>query len=317
MNLKFYKTLLVVLVLMAASIIPLFLKDRYIHILIMMLFYGYLGVCWNIVGGLTGMLSLCHGTLAGVSAFIAVSLFTRLGMTPWIGMFLGAAFAGIVGMGIAHIASRYGLRSMYFALLTLSFSEIVRLLTLHWEFVGGASGLLIPISNKPFMNYQFGEKIHFYYVILAMQIMAILISYMLTKSKMGYYLMAIKENEDAAETVGVNTSKYKIAATGLSSFLTGFGGVFYAQYLMYISPDVNLSLDYSIEIVSGAILGGTGSSIGPLIGACVLQVLSELFRVFLGELGTVHLIAYGLMLMLVIMYMPKGIVGSLKELVPS
>ncbi|MBI5607206.1 MAG: branched-chain amino acid ABC transporter permease, partial [Deltaproteobacteria bacterium] len=275
--------------------------------------YGYLGICWNILSGYTGMLSLGHGALAGICAYVSVSLFIKMGITPWIGMFIGAVFTALIGMGITYLAARYGLKSMYFALLTLSFSEIIRLLTLHWEFVGGASGLLIPMTKSSIGNFQFSEKFMYYYVILTMVLSVVFISTKLVRSKIGYYLLAIKENEDAAETVGVHTSKYKVIASGISAFLTGFGGVFYAQYLMYISPDINLSLNFSIEIVSGVIIGGIGTIFGPLVGACILQLISEIFRVFLGQMGSVHLIAYGLMLMLVIIFLPKGIVGAIEK----
>ena len=306
-------TLLFIILLSLAALVPHFVGDRYIHLMIMILFYGYLGACWNILSGYTGMLSLGHGALAGICAYISVSLFIKMGISPWIGMFIGAFGSAVIGMGITYLAARYGLKSMYFALLTISFSEIVRLLTLHWEFVGGASGLLIPMSKQGILHFQFPEKIYYYYVILAMVIFVVVINTWIVRSKIGYFLLAIKENEDAAETLGVVTSKYKITATGISAFLTGFGGVFYAQYLMYVSPDINLSLNFSIEIVSGAIIGGIGTIFGPLIGACVLQVISELFRVFLGKMGSVHLIAYGFILMLVIIFMPRGIIGVINK----
>ncbi|MEW6185076.1 MAG: branched-chain amino acid ABC transporter permease [Thermodesulfobacteriota bacterium] len=310
---KAYLIPMLIVVLSLATVVPPFIGDRYIHILIMILFYGYLGACWNILSGYTGMLSLGHGALSGICAYFTVVLFMKMGLTPWIGMFLGAIATALIGMGITYLAARYGLKSMYFALLTISFSEIIRLLALHWEFIGGASGLLIPMSKNPMINFQFPEKYLFYYVILIMVIVIVIINHLVVRSKLGYYLMAIKENEDAAENVGVITSRYKIVAAGISSFLTGFGGVFYAQYLMFISPDINLSLDFSIEIASAAIIGGIGTVFGPLVGACVLQVISEIFRVFLGEMGSVHLIAYGLILMLVIVFMPKGIIGIINK----
>lgn len=310
---KAYLMPLFILLLVLAAVTPLFIEDRYIHLLVMVLFYGYLGSCWNILSGYTGMLSLGHGALSGICAYISVVLFMKLGLSPWIGMFLGAILTAVIGMGITYLAARYGLKSMYFALLTISFSEIVRLLALHWEFIGGASGLLIPMSKQPMINYQFSEKYMYYYVILVMAILIVLINYLIVKSKIGYYLLAIKENEDAAETVGVITSKYKVIAAGISFFLIGFGGVFYAQYLMFVSPDINLSLNFSIEIASAGIIGGIGTIFGPLVGAGVLQVISEVFRVFLGDMGSVHLIAYGLILMLVIIFMPQGIVGVMKK----
>ena len=313
MRTKVYPILVFIILLLFAGLIPLFFGDRYIHIMIMILFYGYLGSCWNILSGYTGMLSLGHGALAGICAYISVALFIKMGITPWIGMFIGAIMTALIGMGVTYLAARYGLRSMYFALLTISFSEIIRLLALHWEFIGGASGLLIPMSKNSMINYQFSEKYMYYYVILIMVILIVFINYIIVNSKLGYYLLAIKENEDAAETVGVITSKYKVIATGISAFLTGFGGVFYAQYLMFVSPDINLSLDFSIEIASVAIIGGIGTVFGPLVGACLLQPISEIFRVFLGDMGSVHLIAYGLILMLVIIFMPKGIIGAIKK----
>jgi branched-chain amino acid transport system permease protein len=313
MSTKTSLILFFIILLLFAGLAPLFFGDRYIHVMIMILFYGYLGACWNILSGYTGMLSLGHGALAGICGYVSVILFIRMGISPWLGMFIGAIISAIMGMGITYLAARYGLRSMYFALLTISFSEIIRLLALHWEYVGGASGLLIPMSKDAITNYQFSEKYMYYYVILIMVILIVLINHIIVKSKLGYYLLAIRENEDAAETVGVLTSKYKVIAAGISTFLAGFGGTFYAQYLMFVSPDINLTLDFSIQIASAAIIGGIGTIFGPLIGACVLQSISEIFRVIFGDMGSVPLIAYGLILMLVIIFMPKGIIGSIKK----
>jgi branched-chain amino acid transport system permease protein len=279
----------------------------------MVLFYGFMGSCWNILGGFVGMLSLCHATFAGISAYISTCLFMKMGLTPWIGMVLGATCAAVMGIALTYISSKYGLKRLYFAILTLAFGEIIRLLVLNWKFVGGASGLLIPMSKNPVLGFQFSEKIHYYYVILIMQVLVLVICYKLVRTKLGFYFLAIKEDEDAAEALGVNTLHYKIVGTAISAFLTGLGGVFYAQYLMYISSEVNLHINFSIEILSGPILGGIGTVFGPLVGAFALQVFSEVFRVYLGRLGGIHLIAYGLILMLVIIFMPKGFVGWMKE----
>jgi len=297
---------------MILLLLPPFLGDYPIHVLILIFFFAYLGQCWNILGGYAGQMSLGHATYFGVGAYISTLLFIHWGLTPWVGMFLGAFGALIFGLFTGYLCFRFGLKGPYFALATLAFTEILRLISLNMMSIGGASGLLVPLAgNKPFL-FQFTEKKGYYYVIFAMMVLSILIVRKIEKSKMGFYFKSIHENEDAAEALGIDTQRYKLIATGISAFLTAFGGTFYAQYLMYIQPDLTFSPFTSIEILLRTIIGGMGTVYGPVLGSFILTPLSEITRTLLGGKTGVNIMIFGAILMFVCIYMQRGVLPWLK-----
>lgn len=299
---------------MILLLLPPFLGDYPIHVLILIFFFAYLGQCWNILGGYAGQMSLGHATYFGVGAYISTLLFIHWGLTPWVGMFLGAFGALIFGLFTGYLCFRFGLKGPYFALATLAFTEILRLISLNMMSIGGASGLLVPLAgNKPFL-FQFTEKKGYYYVIFAMMVLSILIVRKIEKSKMGFYFKSIHENEDAAEALGIDTQRYKLIAIGISSFLTAFGGTFYAQYLMYIQPDLTFGPFTSVEILLRAIIGGMGTVYGPVLGAFILTPLSEVTRTLIGGKTGVHIMIFGAILMFVCIYMQKGVLPWLKAI---
>jgi len=304
---------------------PLYVGGYVLEILIIALWLGYLGSCWNIIGGYAGQISLGHSTFVGLGAYTSTLLFSHLGATPWIGMFLGAIFAMAIGLFVGFLCFRFRVRGAYFLLITMAMAEIFRLCFEHIDFFGATVGLFIPTIKGPTapLIFQFQQKWPFYLIILVMTAAILLITFLMERSKIGFYLKAIKGDEDAARCLGVSATRYKLLAMALSSFFIAFGGTFYAQYRMYIRPDLVMGIHFSVEIVLAPIIGGMGTLFGPILGAFLMVPLEELswlltdflkhsFRMK-GLIG-LHLITYGVALILVIRFMPYGILGLLQRL---
>src|SRR5574341_1373719 len=226
----------IIIVLGIASVVPLFASEYMLHIAVLVLLYAYLSTAWNILGGYGGQHSLGHGLFMGIGAYTTTFLFNQIGLSPWIGMWLGALLAGLAGWFIGYICFRYGLKGAYFALVTIAIAEAAVYITNNIGAIGGAQGMEVKwIGNSPqFM--QFDSKAGYYYTILIMTGAVIWFASWLSKSRPGYRLIAVRENEDAAETLGVNTLNAKIQALVISAVLTGLGGMFFAQYFTYINP---------------------------------------------------------------------------------
>jgi branched-chain amino acid transport system permease protein len=296
-------------------LIPLLTASNYIlHIIIMIFFYAYLGSCWNIIGGFIGEHSFGHASFVGIGAYTSTLLFIHLGLTPWIGMWIGALFSGLVGLFLGHLSFRYGLKGPYFLLVTIAFAESIVYIFLNISALGGPSGLNVPLMGAAPRFFQFEGKAPYYYIILMMLVMVVVITYIIRKSRMGYYFVAIRENDVAAEAIGVNVTKYKLWSIVLSAFFSGLGGAFYAQYILFIDPPSILGIALSIEMVIYVIVGGEGTILGPIVGAFFLFPLGEITRnVFAGQTGGIHLMIYGAILVASTMLMPEGIVGKLSK----
>jgi branched-chain amino acid transport system permease protein len=304
---------------------PIYVGGYLLEILIIVLWLGYLGSCWNIIGGYAGQISLGHGTFVGLGAYTSTLLFSRLGVSPWIGMFLGAIVAAAIGLFFGFLCFRFQVRGAYFLLITMAMAEIFRLCFEHIDFFGATVGLFIPTIKGPTAGllYQFEQKWPFYFIILGMTAGLLLVSFIMERSKIGFYLKAIKGDEDAARCLGVSASRYKLLAMGLSSFFIAFGGTFYAQYRMYIRPDLLMGIHFSVEIVLAPIIGGMGTLFGPILGAFLMVPLEELSRLLTdllkhslqmkGLIG-LHLITYGVALILVVRFMPYGMLGLFQRL---
>lgn len=295
------------------SILPIFMGSYYTHIFILILLYAYLGSSWNILGGYGGQFSFGHATFLGLGAYTSTILFMRFEVSPWVGMLLGGIISMIVGIFIGFVCFRYGLKGPFFALATLAFAEMFRVATLNVPFTGRAMGILITIKGTSFSAFQFQEKIYYYYIILAFNVFIVFVTHLIERSKLGDYLEAIKEDEDAAEALGVDTLKYKVIAISISSFLTALGGTFYAQYLFYIDPDICFGVHNSIEIFIRPILGGLGTIYGPILGSFILGPLSEVTRGLLGGYSGMHLMLFGAILVAVVIFLPNGVVGFLEK----
>jgi branched-chain amino acid transport system permease protein len=272
-----------------------------------------LGAAWNVLGGFAGQVSFGHAALFGVGAYTTIILFLKVGIAPWWGIPLGGVMAALVSLPIGLICFR--LRGPYFSLSTLAVAEIVRLVALNWDSVtSGPVGLLIttlPPVRVAGAQVNWESKTPFFVVAALLAAGALGATYAVKRSRLGAFLAAIREDEDAAEAVGIDTVRAKVATLALSAFLAGVGGGFYAFYFRYVDPDAVLAIALSMEMVFIAMIGGLGSVGGPFIGAVFLTAIAEAVR---DRFQTGHLIVYGLFMMLVIRWMPFGIWGLVYRL---
>ena len=288
----------------------------YLHLMIMVLMWTVLGASWNILGGFAGQVSFGHSAFLGAGAYTTMILYLSLGISPWYGIVLAGIVAALIAVPIGLICFR--LRGPYFALSTLAVAEIIRLVALNWEsLTNGPVGLLIttlpPVSFAGnHINWE--SKIPFYYIGAIIAAVALAVTWMLARSRLGAYVLAISEDIDSAEALGINTVQARVSALALSAFLAGAAGGFYAMYFRYIDPDAVFSIALSVEMVFIPVVGGLTTVAGPLIGAIFLVSLGETFRTYF-MWG--HLIFYGLFMMVAIRYMPEGIWGKLRFIVES
>ena len=304
------KIALGVLVLLAI-LLPIVVKQTYIiQMLIMVLLFTYWSSSWNIIGGLAGQFSLGHGAYIGIGAYVSTVLWIQSGVSPWIGMIIGGIIAGLVSLIIG--VPTFRLRGSYFTLATIALLFAIQIFftteskILGYE-TGGAMGLKVPWEGT-IGAMEFADKMWYYYLIFAMLIIAILVSKWIVSSKTGYYLAAIKTNQEAADSLGVNITYYKMKAQFISAFLTAAGGTFYAQLVLFIDPSRILGYDLSVQFVFLAVIGGMGTLWGPVIGALLLAPLNSLLNSFLGsQMAGLSIIIYGLVMMLIVYYMPSGI----------
>ncbi|MGH7300187.1 MAG: branched-chain amino acid ABC transporter permease [Candidatus Rokuibacteriota bacterium] len=293
--------------------VPPVLPKYALDVLISILFFGYLGTCWNILGGYAGQFSFGHAAFFGIGAYTSTLLFLHLGLTPWLGMLAGGTLAAAFGLFAGYLSFRYGLRGPYFSLVTLAFAEMLRVIAVNWKAVGSSLGLVVPSRGSAPMQFLFAGKLPYYYVIFAMVLGGLLVCRLIERSRMGYTLAAIRENEDAAEAAGVNALATKLAAMAVSSFLTALGGTFYAQYFAYIDPSITFGPAISIQALLPAIVGGAGTVAGPLLGAFVLTPVSEVTRAVLRGRAGADIMLYGMLLILVISFLPNGLVGWIRS----
>jgi len=293
-------------------ILPRFLGRYFTHLFTMIFFFGYLGTAWNILGGYAGQFSFGHAAFFGVGAFTSTLLQIHLGVNPWIGMFLGGVLGLLLGLFIGSLSFRYGLRGPFFALAMLALAEMLRLVAVEWMAVKYPLGITIPIRDSSLLYFQFASKAPYYYISLFMAAAVLYLTRIIEERRMGSYFKAIRENESAAEALGINAFRYKLWAMAISSFLTAVGGTFYAQYYLNIDEEAVFGVAVSIEVLLGPIIGGAGTVFGPILGATILEFLSEMTRNFLRGYSGVHLMVYGTVLVVVIIFLPSGILGGLQ-----
>lgn len=302
----------VILGLLALS--PLVVKSPYhLGIIILTTLYIFTGISWNIVAGFSGQLVIAHITFLAVGSYTTIVLYNTFGVTPWIGIIAGGVVAALLGCIVAFITLRYGLKMDYFALFTIALMVAMKTLFLKWDFVGGAVGMGLSLSEPGFEKMIFDSKIPYLYIALGLTAMGILVQYLIYQSKMGKYFMAIREDEAAASALGVNTSLYNTLALVIGSAMAGVGGGFYVMYVTFIEPPQVFDLGLNVEIMMAApIIGGLGSLAGPVLGGILNKPLAEFIRGALsgGRSGTT-LIVYGSFLILAILLMPRGVTGLL------
>ena len=287
--------------------LPAVLTSYAVTVFIFIFFYGYLGQAWNVLGGYGGQLSAGHAAFVGVGAYATTLLSMHWGLSPWIGMLVGAVLAGGLGAIIGGLGFRFGLRGFYFVLLTVAFAEVCRIVTLNTDAMGGALGLYITFTGNPW-HLQFQDNRAYYYVALALMLLATGVVALVERSRLGAYLVAIREDEDAAEALGVDTFRFKLAAIVLSAFLTGLGGAFYANYLFSLQPNAVFGIPLSVEIIIRPVVGGAGTLLGPILGSLILSPLAEVARIYFARPGWTgfHLVVYGLLLIGTVLFLPQG-----------
>ena len=293
-----------------AALLPLGLSNYYLHIVILSLVYVALASSWNIVGGMAGQISLAHSLFIGIGAMLSSALLLKLGVNMWLGLLISAAISGALGAVIAWIDFRFRLGHLSFVLITLAFAEMGGIIVEGWDFLGGASGLMLPRDTGNYLAFQFGGARGAYWVMLALATICVLINVAILNAPLGYYLRTIRDNEKAAQAIGVNILRYKMAAMVISAVLASVVGTAYVRYLTFADPYLLISPVITIEIVLFATVGGLGRAYGPALGALLLVPLGEILRGKLGStLPGLHYFIYGVVVIAVILLTPRGLLS--------
>jgi branched-chain amino acid transport system permease protein len=292
---------------------PWIVNDYLLSVLVVTLYFAYTGQAWNVMMGFAGQLSLGHAIYVGLAAYTAAALFVQFKISPWIGLFAAIPVAVLCGAIIGFLAFRFRVSGVYFAILTIAFAEFARIGFDHFSAVGGSACLFLPVAGYAkydLWNLRGGPEM-FYYLALAMVIAAFLICRALIRSRVGYYWLAIREDEQAARALGIDTFRYKMIAVVVSAGMTAPAGVFIAFYNNNLFPEQIFNISQSIEIILAPIIGGVGTLIGPIIGAALLQWLAEGLRVALEVIGVdvpgSKQVFYGVLLLLVVVAVPDGL----------
>lgn len=293
--------------------LPTFADNYLLSVASLFLYFAFAGQAWNIMMGFAGQLSLGHALYLGTGAYAAAGLYFHFGIGPWAGLWLAVVLSGVLGGALGALAFRYGVAGVYFTLLTIACAEFARIGVDHVSWLGGSGGLFLKVAERGEMDLVNlrGPPALFYYVILIFAAAALALSARLLQSRAGYYWQAIREDEDAAQALGIHTFRWKMLAVTLSAAMTGLAGVFSAFYYGNLFPEQIFGIHRSVEIILGPIIGGIGTVFGPIIGAALLTALAEgasEIVVALGwELPGVKQMIYGVVLLVVIVFLPEGI----------
>ena len=280
-----------------------------IHVFVTICVFAGLSTAWNIVGGYAGQLSLGHMMFYGIGGYTTALLIQHFGLSPWIGMWAGAALSALVAVCIGYPCFR--LRGPFFALATIAFLEVVRLLAIHFHGVtGGSAGLIVPLKlGWAWMIFQ--DKFNYLIIAFGLLLLTLIVSYIIRNARLGYYLTAVREREDAASAAGINPTTVKLKAVIVSAVLTSLIGSFHAMYTTFLEPATMFSLSTSIEIAMFSLIGGLGTVVGPLLGTVLVVPLAELARGWLGaQANGLHGFVYGTVLVLITLTLPGGLVGT-------
>ena len=305
----------VYLAILCAALIafPAFAGPYALSVATLILYFAYTGQAWNVMMGFAGQLSLGHALYVGVGGYAAGALFFHYGIGPWAGIWLAMLLCVLLGVVIGFLAFRFGISGVYFALLTIAFAEFTRIGFDHFDWLGGPGGMFLRVAQREtwdVLNFR-GPPIMYYYSMLFLTALAFLLCAWLLRSKAGYYWQAIRENEEAAQALGINTFRWKMLAVALSAAMTSVSGVFFAFYYNNLFPEQIFNITRSIEIILGPVIGGVGTLFGPILGAAVLTLLSDGITEALAALGWeipgIKQVFYGVVLLAVIMFLPHGI----------
>jgi branched-chain amino acid transport system permease protein len=305
-----WRTLWLAALAVAALVLPLLVTNPFAtDIFIRILLFAFVGVAWNLMGGYAKQLSLGHAAYFGLGAYTSTILLIRFDVSPWIGILVGGVVATVASLPIGALCFR--LRGPYFAIATIATAQVLMLLFLKFrDFAWGAEGTTIPnLGNAPLMM-QFDAKAAYYYIALGLLALGLAITYAIERSWIGFYLVAVGEDEDAAEAIGVDALKIKRNIYMISAFLTALAGTFYVQYIYFIDPNTAFSFNVSVEAALVSIVGGIGTLWGPVVGTVLLETASALLQSWLGGgHGGVQLTVYSLILIAVILWRPSGLLG--------
>ena len=312
MTLKVKNALLFGLAFLVAALAPVGISSKfYLDVLTLIFFTAYIGQSWNILGGYAGQFSFGGVMFFGTGAYTSSILLITFGIPPIFGIFVAVLMGAFLGFLVGYLSFRSGLRGSYFALITLAFAELLRVLANSVEFTGGGVGLFLTYAPG-LKNLQFVSPTGFYYFSLFLLVISLAIALWLERSRFGAQLVAIRENEEAAEALGIDTLKCKLYAIMIMGGMGGAAGTFYAQKYLYIDPPISYSIALSVEMLLVSIVGGLGTVFGPLIGSVVLHVVNEVARHFIDTPG-LSLIVYGVILIFIISYLPNGLVGLFRK----
>jgi branched-chain amino acid transport system permease protein len=299
------------LALLVAVALPLLVRDDYYaNVLVLILIYAGLASSWNLIGGVAGQFSLGHSAFFGIGAYSSTILYNYFGISPWLGLLVGGAISVVVAALISFPVFR--MRGVFFAMATLAVSETIRILLIY-------ARKFVPLPYSISINYEpgfwrmiFEDRASYALLAGGYFLICAAVTFVLTRSYTGYYLRAIRDNEDAADASGIHIRRYKLLAFVVSAFLTSIGGTLMAQYILYIEPGTVFSMELSVDLPLMSILGGIGTVLGPFVGALILIPLRELLVEHLGgTLPGAHLVLYGLLLILIVILLPHGLLGGL------
>jgi branched-chain amino acid transport system permease protein len=303
--------LLAVVLVVATAALPLAVTDVYYqNILVLTLMYAALSQSWNILGGYCGQISLGHALYFGLGAYATVLLYTKAGVLPWFGMPAGGVIAAVIALALGWPCFR--LRGHYFVIATIVIAETAYLLFQNWDWAGAAHGVeLPPVRGDNWLTFQFARsKLPYFYFALALAFVTWTVTWALENSKWGYWWRAVKDNAAAAESLGVEVFRSKMAAAAVSAFFTAIGGGFYALFVSYIDPESVMGFQFSLLMALPAVLGGIGTLWGPALGAAILIPLTELTRSYIGGSGKgLDLIVYGVLVIVIALARPDGVNG--------
>jgi branched-chain amino acid transport system permease protein len=306
------------LVFAAVAALPLVIKDVYLlNVLILTLLYAALSQSWNILGGYCGQVSLGHALYFGIGAYATSVLFVNYGIVPWGGMLVGGVLSALVALALGYPCFRLG--GHYFSIATIVIAEIGLLLVHNWDFVGGALGIQWPFGPDSWWTLQFArDKVPYVHFALGLLVVTWFVTFLIEDSRWGYWWRAVKDNPEAAQSLGVEVFHSKMAAAAVSAFFTAVGGSFYAAFLAYIDPESVMSFRFSLLFALPAVLGGIGTLWGPFVGAAILIPLTEITRSYLGGSGSgIDLIIYGGLVMVVALVKPEGLLSLFRRRRPA
>jgi len=306
--------LVIVAVVAALSVVPLVVTSNVtLNFLVVALMIALVGQGWNVLGGYGGQYSFGHAAFFGTGAYTTAILQTQYGFNAWIAFTAGIAAGALIGILIGVLAFRSGLKGSYFALLTLAFAEVLRIAASVAPITGAGVGLLIKLDMRP-QAFQFVSRATFYWVALALVAISLLTTQIIAQSRFGAWLVAVRENEDAARALGVDAFSVKLIAIAVSASMAAAGGGFYAQYFLYVDAGIAYGTWISIEALLAPIIGGVGTVFGPLLGALVVKAIGEISKLVAGDAPGLDLVIYGAVLVLVVGLAPRGLMGLLAVL---